>query len=245
MLTMESKMKKVLLAGMILSAVSAQALSEEARPWQATAELGGTMTTGNTETSTLKAKLDMKHEIAEWKNAYFADVLYSEDGENKTASRWSVGAKGGYVIDETSTIFVLGEHERDEFSDYDSVSSFAAGYSKRLMKTDSSMLDLDVGPGYKYFDLQQGSSEKTGILHLGLAYENALSETSKFTQVLVSDFAFKDDVSTLSRSETAITANIMGELAMKLGLTIRHDNNASVGQKSIDTETTITLLYTF
>jgi len=238
-------MKRFLLSGLFLSVISAQALSDEARPWQATAELGGTMTTGNTETSTLKAALDMKHEIANWKNAYFADVLYSEDGEDKTASRWKVGAKGGYVIDETSSMFMLGEHEQDEFSDYDSVSSVAGGYSKRLLKTEQSLLDLDIGPGYKYFDLQDGTSEKTGILHLGLAYENELSPTSKFTQVLVSDLAFKDDISTLSRSETAITANIMGELAMKLGLTIRHDNNASLDKKSIDTETTITLLYTF
>ncbi len=238
-------MKQFLLSGIFLSVISAQALSDDAKPWHATAELGGTMTTGNTETSTLKAKLDMKHEIAQWKNAYFADVLYSEDGENKTASRWKVGAKGGYVIDETSNIFILGEHEQDEFSDYDSVSSFAGGYSKRLMKSDNALLDLDVGPGYKYFDLMDGTSEKTGILHLGLAYENSLSATSKFTQLLVSDVAFKDDISTLSRSETAITANIMGELAMKLGLTIRHDNNAGIDKKSIDTETTITLLYTF
>lgn len=238
-------MKGFLLSGILLSLISGQALSEETRPWQATAELGGTMTTGNTETSTLKAKLNMKHEIAQWKNAYFADVLYSEDGENKTASRWKVGAKGGYVIDETSNMFILGEHEQDEFSDYDSVSSFAGGYSKRLLKSEQSLLDLDVGPGYKYFDLMNGTSEKTGILHIGVSYENTLSETSKFTQVLVSDIAFKDDTSTLSRSETAITANIMGELAMKLGLTIRHDNNAGIDKKSIDTETTVTLLYTF
>jgi len=238
-------MKQFLLSGIFLSVISAQALSEEARPWQVTAELGGTMTTGNTETSTLKAKLDMKHEIAQWKNEYFADVLYSEDGDNKTASRWKIGAKGGYILDETSSIFILGEHEQDEFSDYDSVSSFASGYSKRLLKSETALLDVDIGPGYKYFDLMNGASEKTGILHLGLSYENALSQTSKFTQVLVSDFAFKDEISTLSRSETAITANIMGELAMKLGLTIRHDNNAGVGKKSIDTETTITLLYTF
>jgi len=238
-------MKRFLLSGVLLSIISAQALSEETQTWQATAELGGTMTTGNTETSTLKAKLDMKHDIVNWKNAYYADILYSEDGENKTASRWKVGAKGGYVIDETSNIFILGEHERDEFSDYDSVSSIAAGYSKRMFKTEQSLLDLEVGPGYKYFDLQSGASEKTGILHLGLAYENALSASSKFTQLLVSDVAFKDDASTLSRSETAITANLMGELAMKVGLTIRHDNNAGLGKKSIDTETTVTLLYTF
>ncbi|MDP2560057.1 YdiY family protein [Psychrobium sp. 1_MG-2023] len=236
---------KTLLSSVALAAVVAMPVMAEERSWQATAELGGTMTTGNTETSTLKAKVDATHTLAEWNNNYYADILYSEDAEKKTASRWKLGAKGSYIIDETSSMFILGEHEQDKFSDYDSVSSLAGGYSKRLFKTDTSLLDGDIGPGIKYFDVNGGDSEQVGIVHLGLSYENTLSETSKFTQILVSDVALESDKSTLSRSETAITANILGELAMKVGLTIRHDNNASEDKKSVDTETTITLLYTF
>lgn len=238
-------MKKLLVSGLILSAMSATAFAQDEKTWAATAELGGTMTTGNTETSTLVAKIDATHNFNEWVNNYYADVLYSKDDKEKTASRWKIGGKGAYTLDETSSIFVLGEHEQDEFSGYDSVSSFAGGYSKNFYKTDNVTFDGDLGPGMKFFDVEDGDSEKTGILHVGLTYENALSETSKFTQVLVSDIAFEDEKSTLSRSETSITANIMGELAMKLGFIVRHDNNASDEKKSIDTETTITLLYTF
>ncbi|MCG7531125.1 DUF481 domain-containing protein [Psychrobium sp. MM17-31] len=238
-------MKKLLIAGVITSLFSTAAMAEDDKTWAATAELGGTMTTGNTDTSTLKARLDATHTLAEWQNEYYFDTLYSKDDDEKTASRWKIGAKGAYVLDETSNIFILGEHEQDEFSTYDSVSSFAAGYSKNLFKSETATFDADLGPGIKFFDVKEGDSEKTGILHVGLSYENALSETSKFTQVLTSDIAFEDEKSTISRSETAITANIMGELAMKLGFIVRHDNNAADDKKSVDTETTITLLYTF
>lgn len=238
-------MKKLLVAGAVASLMSATVMAEEEKSWAATAELGGTMTTGNTETSTLVAKIDATHNLNEWVNNYYADVLYSKDDKEKTASRWKIGAKGDYVLDETSSIFVLGEHEQDEFSTYDSVTSIAAGYSKNLFKSDTATFDADLGPGMKFFDVKDGESEKTGILHVGLSYENALSETSKFSQIFVSDIAFEDEKSTLSRSETAITANIMGELAMKLGFIVRHDNNAAADKKSVDTETTITLLYTF
>lgn len=238
-------MKKLLVAGVVASLMSATVMAEEDKSWAATAELGGTMTTGNTDTSTLKARFDINHTFNDWKNEYYFDTLYSKDDDKKTASRWKIGAKGAFILDETSNIFILGEHEQDEFSTYDSVTSIAGGYSKNLFKSDKSTFDADVGPGVKFFDVKEGSSERTGILHLGLSYENNLSETSKFTQVLTSDVAFESDKSTLSRSETAITANIMGELAMKLGFIVRHDNNAAANKKSVDTETTITLLYTF
>ncbi|NRA60914.1 MAG: DUF481 domain-containing protein [Psychrobium sp.] len=238
-------MKKVLLAGIIFSTMSSLAMAEDVKTWGATAELGGTMTTGNTETSTLKAKIDAKHTLMNWNNNYYADVLYSKDGDNDTASRWQIGAKGAYVLDESSSLFILGEYEQDKFSSYDAVSSVAAGYSHSFFKTEKDSLSVDIGPGMKHFKLMDGGSEDTGIVHLGLVYENALSATSKFTQIFVSDVAFDSEKATLSRSETAITANIFGELAMKVGVTIRHDNQAAFDKKSVDTETTVTLLYTF
>jgi len=238
-------MKKFLTSALILSAISTSVFAEDDKTWAATAELGGTMTTGNTDTSTLKGKLDVTHTLNEWKNDYFLDILYSEDDDTKTASRWKVGAKGAYTLDDTSSLFVLGEYEEDDFSGYNSVSSLVGGYSKNFFQTDTVTFYGDLGPGITLFDVEEGSSEKTGILHVGLTYENALSKTSKFTQIFVSDVAFESEKSTLSRSETSITANIVGELAMKLGFIIRHDNNPIADTTSVDTETTITLLYTF
>lgn len=238
-------MKKLLVSGLVLSAMSASAFAEDKKTWEATAELGGTMTTGNTDTSTLKAKVDVIHTLEEWKNNYYFDTLYSKDDDEKTASRWAIGAKGAYIFNEKSSLFVLAEYEQDEFSGYDSVGSLAAGYSRNFYKTETVTFDGDIGPGVKFFDNEDGSSEEVGIVHLGLVYKNELSKTSTFTQILTSDVAFEDDSSTLSRSETSITANIMNSLAMKLGFIVRHDSNPIDEKKSVDTETTITLLYKF
>lgn len=238
-------MKKLLVSAAILAVVSNVAMAQENKTWSAAAELGGTMTTGNTETSTIKAKIDATHTIIDWKNNYYAELLYSEDEDGKTASRWKVGAKGNYVLDSESGIFALVEHEQDQFSDYNSITSVAAGYSRRLYHSDTSTLNADIGPGMKFFDVRNAPSEKTGILHIGLSYENKVSETSTFTQLLVSDVAFEDEKSSLTRSETAITANIVGELAMKVSFIVRHDNHPGIDKKEIDTETTITLLYSF
>ena len=238
-------MKKLMLAALIGGLLSPLAMADEQKDWKAQAELGGTMTTGNTETSTLKGKVAVEHLWASWKNKYLAEILYSDDDGKKTAARWKVGAKGNYVFDEVSSLFVLGEYEVDDFSDYDNTSSIAAGYTRRLYQGKDSFLDADIGPGAKFFNLRNGDTETTATIHLGAQFETALTEHSRFTQVLVSDVALDSDASTISRSETSLSANVMDNLAMKLSFHVKYDDEPGIDKDEVDTETTITLLYKF
>ena len=50
---------------------------------------------------------------------------------------------------------------------------------------------------------------------------------------------------TTTRSETALTANIVGALAMKLALVVRHNSEVIEGKEKTDTESTVTLVYRF
>jgi len=47
------------------------------------------------------------------------------------------------------------------------------------------------------------------------------------------------------RSETSITANIIGALAMKFAVIVRYNSEPLDDKKSTDTETNMTLLYAF
>lgn len=243
-------MNKLLLATLISGVLSTSAFAvsveaAEEKAWKAQAELGGTMTTGNTETSTVKAKVAAEHDIANWKNKYLAELLYSDDKGTKTANKWKVGAKGNYVFNDISSLFVLGEYEVDDFSDYDSTTSAAFGYTRRLYQAKDTFLDADIGPGAKFFDLKDGGTETTATVHVGAQFETNLSEHSRFKQTLVSDIALDSEASTVSRSETSVSANVMDNLAMKFSYIVKHDNHPGEGKDNVDTETTVTLLYTF
>ena len=224
-------------------AVNAQALTE--RGWAASSELGGTTTSGNTKTSTVKGKLAVEHLLGDWKNKYLAEFLYSRDKEKKTASKWKASAKGNYRFDEISSVFVLSEFDGDEFSDYDLTSVLSSGYTRRLFEQDDSYLDGDIGPGIKVTDWKSDNTETAAVVHLGAVYKMALSEHATFSQELVSDVALNSDNSSVSSSESAITANVMDNLKMKLAYNVKHNNRPGEDKKKVDTVTSITLLYTF
>lgn len=212
------------------------------------AEFGATLTTGNTDTSSAKAKLKLKHELADWENVYLLEGLYKEDEDEVTAKRYFVGFQGNYKFDEVSYMFAGANYEVDPFTGYDYKVSGATGYGHKFITSENSTLKLEVGPGYIYqrLDSEQEaekgySSDDSLVLHGVVNFEANISDSSKFKQEIIADYGD----SLIARSETSITASIVGALAMKFAVVVRYNNEALEGKKSTDTETNMTLLYSF
>ena len=212
------------------------------------AELGATVTTGNTETTSVKGRLAMKQELGKWENQYLIEGLYKEDTDEVTAKRYLGSIQGNYRFDGRSYMFATGGYEVDPFTGYDYKFNTAAGYGYRLYQGNGSFLDGEIGPGYQYqrLDSEQQqelgyTSEASWVAHGVLNYELEISETSKFKQMFVADYGDKLD----ARSETSVTANIIGALAMKFAVIVRYNSDPLDDKKSTDTETNMTLLYSF
>ncbi|MCH1925018.1 DUF481 domain-containing protein [Shewanella sp. C32] len=245
-------MKPTLLAlAMLMAAPAAFAQSEFVEgdaTFGADAELGATLTTGNTDTTSIKARLDMKHEIGNWENQYLLEGLYKEDEEEVTAKRYLGMAQGNYRLGTNSYLFATAGYEVDPFTGYDYKFNSAAGLGYRLFQGASSFLDGEIGPGYQYQRLDDEQREELGydseaswVVHGVLNYEAKISKTSKFKQMFVADYGDKLD----ARSETSITANIVGALSMKFAVIVRYNSDPLDDKKSTDTETNMTLLYSF
>ncbi|MGL5048733.1 MAG: DUF481 domain-containing protein [Shewanella sp.] len=213
------------------------------------AELGATLTTGNTDTSSFKGRLNFKHELGDWQNKYLLEALYKEDTGSVTAKRYLAGAQGNYKMTERSYLFANGNYEVDPFTGYDYTLSGAAGYGYRLYDTGKTFLDVEAGPGYLYqrlVDTEQAliESDDTNdsvVAHGVINFETDITDTSKFQQRFVADYGDKLD----ARSETSLTANIIGALAMKFAIIVRYNSEPLDNKKSTDTETNMTLLYAF
>lgn len=245
-------MKKVLTAAILMAApfmANAGAdFIEGDRTFAGEAELGATLTTGNTETSSYKGRLDLKHELGNWENQYLLEGLYSEDTGTVTAKRYLAGAQGNYRLTDRSYLFANGKYEVDPFTGYDYTISGAAGYGYRIYETNATFLDAEIGPGYIYqkLDSEQAAlqgydSNDSVVAHGVINFETEITDTSKFQQRFVADYGDKLD----ARSETSLTANIIGALAMKFAIIVRYDSEPLDGKKGTDTETNMTLLYAF
>ncbi len=217
------------------------------------AELGGTLTTGNSESSSIKARLSMKHELGNWENNYLLEALYNEntdsdDGSTTENESYQAGFQGNYRFDARNYTFANANYYRDPSTGYDYTLTASAGYGYRAYETEATFLDLEVGPGYLYQKLtneeaalQGVSSEDSVVAHGVVNFESKISDNSTFKQRFVADYGDK----LLARSETSLTANIIGALAMKLSFVVRYDEKPLDGKKSTDTETNMTLLYAF
>ncbi|MCL1077392.1 DUF481 domain-containing protein [Parashewanella spongiae] len=212
------------------------------------AEVGATLTTGNTKTSSVKAKLDLKHKLGDWENEYIIEGLYKEDDNSVTAKRYQAGAQGNYMFNEDNYVFANGSYEVDEFRGFDYRITAAIGYGHKFFDDEHSFLRAEVGPGYIYDKytaeqaLESGSSKESNmVLHSVVDYQASLSESSKFQQKFIVDLGDRLDV----RSESSITAKVIDSLAMKFAVVVRYNNKPLDDIKSTDTETTLTLLYSF
>ena len=221
------------------------------------AELGGTVTTGNTETSSLKGRLALKHELGNWENSYTFEGLYQESTEeddagveedNVTAKRYSADLQGDYQLSDVNYLFVTTNYEVDEFSGYDFSSKSAAGYGHRFIDNDTMSLKAEVGPGYIYQEyddenkaLLSEDSESNAVAHMVVDFQSLVGESAKFQQKFIADWGDKLDAS----SETSLSANIVGSLAMKFAVVVSYNSEPLEGIKSTDTETNLTLLYGF
>ncbi|MCS6172977.1 DUF481 domain-containing protein [Shewanella baltica] len=245
-------MKKVLTAAILMTApfmaTAGADFVKGDKTFAGEAELGATLTTGNTETSSFKGRLNLKHELGDWENQYLLEGLYKEDTGSVTAKRYLAGAQGNYMMTDRSYLFANASYEVDPFTGYDYTLSGAAGYGHRLYDTSKTFLDVEVGPGYIYqrLDTEQALIEgydinDSVVAHGVINFETEITETSKFQQRFVADYGDKLD----ARSETSLTANIIGALAMKFAIIVRYNSEPLDDKKSTDTETNMTLLYAF
>jgi len=246
-------MKKILIASAILMAApfSAQAntgLVGENKAFGGDAELGATLTTGNTETTSIKGRLDMKHELDNWENQYLIEALYKEDTGEVTGKRYFGRIQGNYKVSHLSYIFVTVNHEIDPFTGFRSTSTASSGYGHKFIDNGKTQLNIEVGPGYKYKRLDSESAAEAGydtedswIAHGVMNFETKISKSSKFKQMFVVEHG--EDFE--GRSETSITANIIGALAMKFAVIVRYNDSPLDDKESTDTETNMTLLYAF
>ncbi|QDF67998.1 DUF481 domain-containing protein [Shewanella sp. SNU WT4] len=241
--------KAMVMAACCSLPIAALAADDNAnKTFSGAAELGGTLTTGNTDTSSVKGAVKLEHDIANWHNTYEANALYSKDTDVVTAERYFAGAQGDYALDERSYLFVNSSYLNDPFTGYDYTITAATGYGYTVFEDLATKLDVQIGPGYVYQRLNAEQAlllgeetEQSWVAHAGVNFETKISESSTFNQRLVADYGDKLD----GRSETSITANIIGALAMKFSVIVRYNSEPLDEKKSTDTETNIALLYSF
>jgi putative salt-induced outer membrane protein YdiY len=231
--------------------------TETVEEWQASAEFGLLYTSGNTETESLKGKLNVSRDVQSWRHKGVIDYYTAEQedqstGESiETADRMFVSAQSNYKFspDSRSSLFIFGSYEEDEFSGYEYQATVATGYGARYRYDEDLYADYEIGPGYsrtKPIQIEGEppvESEGQMILRLAGSVDWKISENSKFNALLSSELG---EDNTKSKAEVSLSSNINSSLAMKFSVSGTHNSNVSDESiEKLDTETAVTLVYTF
>lgn len=246
-----SAMRRVAVAVVMAVSASATWAAETAMmapSWKGEAELGVVVTRGNTRTQTVSAKASATNESAQWRHNAKIEVLTAAardaaTGDDKTtAERYALSGKSDYKFTEHDYAFGMLSYEDDRFTGFDYRMSENLGYGRRLVHSDVLTLDAEIGPGARQSKPMVGDSANEMMVRLAGNLAWKLSKTATFTEELSSEIG--EDV-TISKSVTALKAQVAGNLAMKASLTVKHVSDVPVGVNKTDAETALTLVFAY
>jgi len=220
--------------------------------WSVSAELGAISTSGNTAGTSITGKIDAQQELANWSNRYtFAgyfkeDEVDQDDGSRereRSAERYAVSARSAFkLIKDGSKLFVYGSHVDDKFGAYTRFTTLAVGHSAQWYKSDTKALDVEIGPGYFNGQRAAGEGEKGVTVHGAALLRWQMSDSAQFAQTVSVE---RGTSNVHSMAESSLSTKINDTMQMKAAFSARSDTSVPVDKKNTDTQTSVTLVYSF
>ncbi|MBK8187353.1 MAG: DUF481 domain-containing protein [Cellvibrio sp.] len=244
----------------LLALALGSAVAEEVKPWEASAELGMVSASGNTEATSLQAKLDVKQNLDKWTNSYVLTGLMNksevenDDGSTtneKTAEKYFGSVKSAYDFGrEADYLFLFASYADDKFGSYRRYTTVSIGYGSRLIERETVQLDAEIGPGYvtgeKVFEdpilPDYLVTEEGSMLRVAGVFAWQITSNAEFKQSISIESA-EDNRRTLS--ETSLSTKISEVMQMKAAFALASDSEVAPGKEKTDTTTSITLVYKF
>jgi len=239
-------LRSVVVCALLLATPFVAAQEEEAEsPWAGKATLGYLATSGNTDNSTLNSSFEISYTTGDWKHLFGARAINATEDETTTAEAYEANWKSERSLSEHNYLFGQLDWRSDRFGGYDKQFSQTIGYGRRLIDKEKHKLNVEIGAGARQSDLADGTEESETVIRGGLGYLWQISETAAFTQ----DFKVESgDANTYSESKTALSAQLVGNLALVASYTIKHNSDVPVALPPLektDTYTALSLEYAF
>ena len=214
---------------------------EEAKsPWDGKATLGYLATSGNTENSNLNSGLEVGYTVDSWRHRMIAKAINATEDEATTAESYEWGWKSEYNFYQHNYVFGRLSWRKDRFSGYDEQFSQTLGYGRRLIDGERHQLNAEVGAGARQSDLSDGTSEDEVVFRGGVDYKWKISDSSEFRQDFVVESGGEN---TYLESVTALSAKVIGGIALVASYTIKNNSEVPVGTEKTDTYTALSLEY--
>jgi putative salt-induced outer membrane protein len=217
--------------------------------WFGKAELSFLSTSGNTDTTSLGANLEVNYNPKPWLFTLKGAVLHASSDGVTTAEAYSSSLRASRELTERLDVFAGAGWLRNTFSGIDGLYGFDAGAGYKLLTGPAHFLRAQAGVGYAIEkDIILGivvPSRNYATANAGLGYKWQFTKTAAFTN----DFSYLLDLSDTKNwfitDKAAITAAISTIFALQASWTLLYRNQPVPGFDNTDTATAVGLVAKF
>lgn len=217
-------------------------------------QAGLVLARGNTDTTTANAKFELTRTTRATDDDFEIEGLYGKTGSVVTAERWATNLQRDWNLGAETFWFADGHYEHDLFSGFAYQGNVATGAGYKFIDTGSTLLEAQVGAGYRRLRpeelIENSLGEVTGriagnsqgeLVGTGkLDFSHSFNSQTKITETVMT---VAGSSNTYLESDLALNVKLNGSLSLSLGYTVRNNSNPPPGLLHTDTLTTVNLVY--
>lgn len=210
--------------------------------WSGEGQLGGFLSTGNTESSGVSAALALERSGINWEHLLRAGVDYQRTEGVTVREQFIAAYEPRYSISERLFAYGLAQYERDRFQGFTSRYSGSGGLGYRVIVEENMQLSVKGGPAWRQTDFIDGSQTSNLAALAAVDFDWQISDTIALTH---DSSAIIDADNTTLAALTGVEASLSDAFTARLSYGVEYDSNPPLGAVSTDTLSRLTLIYGF
>lgn len=210
--------------------------------WRGRAEIGGWLTSGNSETVGATGVLDVTREGVRWRHNVKLQADYQESLGVATREHYLAAYEPNFKIGPRSYIYGAAQYESDRFLGYTDRLSASLGLGYSAIREPSITLDVELGPAYRYAQLTDETIENSIAARGSIDLDWRLTPGITLTQ---DASAYLERYNSTIAATTAINARLIGPLSAQLSYAVQYESTPTDGRVTTDTTSRAGLVYSF
>lgn len=210
--------------------------------WKGRAELGGFISSGNSDVAGLAAIIEGTREGPRWRNRVRLQADYQESNGVTSRERYLFAYEPNYKVGDRTYVYGAVQAESDRFLGYDGRLSMSAGSGFGAIRSPGLTLDLELGPAFRRTDFTDDRTESAvaarGRIDLDWKLTGAITLSQDAS-------AYLQDVNSTVASVTGLNARLFGPLSAQLSYAVQYESTPPEGRRTTDTTGRASLVYSF
>ena len=206
------------------------------------AELGGYVSTGNTENVGLTAAIELRRDSIEWRHKLRFQADYQESLGVTTRERYLAAYEPNWKFDDRAYLYGAAQFESDRFSGFTDRFSVSAGAGYSAIKSPAMKLDLELGPAFRHTNFIDQNIESNvaarGSLDFGWKVSRGISVTQNAS-------AYVEQSNSTVSTKSALLTKLIGPLSAQFSYSVQFESMPPIGRKTTDTTSRAALVVDF